>query len=261
MSWDSKLFNLHLTTRRFGRESVWLEELDSTNRWLMENQAQFTMSGGIIVTDHQTSGRGRRERTWHDAPGDSLLFTVLLRHPADNTSLGFLSLTPAISLARVLHKRFGALHRVSVKWPNDAQINSRKVAGVLGQSVIHGMQSTSVVGVGINAYTRREDFPEECRDRSTSILAETGERVPREILLAEMLNQWEPLFDDLLERRFDVLTAHWESFGPARSSAITRQESGESITGTFEGLGSHGQLMLRDEQGALHELFTGDLTS
>lgn len=260
MSWDAKLFQRHLTTRRFGRECVWLEEVDSTNRWLADEQNRFTMSGAAVVADHQTHGRGRRDRSWHDTPGASLLFSVLLRHPADKVTLGILSLTPAIALAECLSGRLGREHIVSLKWPNDVLVNRQKVAGVLGQSAIHGAGCTSVVGAGVNVTQRTNDFGEDYRARSTSLLIASGMAIPRELLLAEILNRWEQLFDDLLEKRFADLREKWCSFGPVKGSAVTRRESGESLSGHFEGLGDCGQLLLRDEQGALHELFTGDLS-
>jgi BirA family transcriptional regulator, biotin operon repressor / biotin---[acetyl-CoA-carboxylase] ligase len=260
MSWNAKLFGLHLATRRFGRESVWFEDLDSTNLWLAAHSAEFTMSGAVVVADHQTHGKGRRDRGWHDMPGASMLCSVLLRHPAEPAVLGWLSMTPAIALGDVLHQRFGAQLRVALKWPNDVQLNGRKLAGILGQSTMLGTQSVSVVGVGINVGTRREDIPAEFRERSTSLLAETGELLEREVLLAEMLNSWESVFDLLQERRFDELERRWRAFGPATGEPITRLEDGKALQGVFAGLGAHGQLLLRDDQGTLHELFTGDLS-
>jgi BirA family biotin operon repressor/biotin-[acetyl-CoA-carboxylase] ligase len=260
MSWDAKLFHRHLTTRRFGRECVWLDEVDSTNRWLADNEAQFTMSGATVVAGHQSAGRGRRDRTWYDKPGASLLFTVLLRHPADSALFGYLGLMPAIALAQCLAERFAPNHFVSLKWPNDVLIRGKKVAGVLGQSSLQGTQGRSFVGVGINVAQHADDFGDEFRQRSTSLLLEDDTEVAHEPLLADILNRWEPLFDDLLEKRFDELKAKWYAFGHPIGSTLTREEAGQTISGTFEGLGEHGQLLLRDEQGMLHELFTGDLS-
>jgi BirA family biotin operon repressor/biotin-[acetyl-CoA-carboxylase] ligase len=260
MSWDAKLFNRHLLTRRFGRECVWLVEVDSTNRWLAENHAQFTMTGGVVIADHQTQGRGRRDRSWQDVAGASLLFSVLLKHPTDNLMLGWLALAPAVALAEVLDERFGSSHIIALKWPNDVQLNGGKLAGILGQSSVQGIRTLSIVGMGVNLAIRKEEFPETIRDSATSLFAETGSELAREILLAEILNRWEPLYDDLLSQRAGEIERRWLRFGPQIGSRINRHESGEVMTGRFEGLGDRGQLMLRDDQGTLHALFTGDLT-
>jgi BirA family biotin operon repressor/biotin-[acetyl-CoA-carboxylase] ligase len=259
VSWDAKLFNRHLTTRRFGRELVWLDEVDSTNRYLAENAAAFTMSGAVAVAGHQTRGRGRYERSWFDAPGDSLLFSVLMRYPVTESGSGFLSLIPAIALAEVLHAHGSERATVSVKWPNDVQLNGRKIAGILGQTALQGARATSVVGMGVNVAVAAEDLPAELRATASSILVETGESILREALLAEILAAWEPLFDLFLEGSVSELRARWERFGPARDTWLTRREGAEMLTGQFQGLGESGQLRLRDRAGGTREIYTGDI--
>jgi BirA family biotin operon repressor/biotin-[acetyl-CoA-carboxylase] ligase len=259
MSWDQKLYLRHLATRRFGREFVWLNEIDSTNGWLTENKNTFTMSGGVVAADHQTQGRGRFERSWSDLPGTSLLFSVYLRYPAGGDHDGLISLLPAIALAQVLGERFGDAHSVKVKWPNDVLLNRKKLSGILGQTSFQSSTTTSIVGMGVNVNLTAAEFPVELRDSATSIQRETGQTVPREILLADVLARWELLFDEFLEGKGDSICRQWEAFGPVPGDQIERVEAGQLIRGAFEGLGSKGQLLLRDDQNTLHEIFSGDI--
>jgi BirA family biotin operon repressor/biotin-[acetyl-CoA-carboxylase] ligase len=134
MSWDNRLFQRHLETRRFGRELTYLEEVDSTNQWLLDQHEHFSLNGCVVVAGHQTAGRGRQGRAWYDKPHASLLFSVLLRYPATNVASGFMPHLPAIALAGVLANRVGGTHEILLKWPNDVLLNRRKLAGVLGQS-------------------------------------------------------------------------------------------------------------------------------
>ena len=53
--------------------------IGSTNDELMRRADQGAPEGLILATDEQTSGRGRHGRVWWDAPGRSLLFSLLLR--------------------------------------------------------------------------------------------------------------------------------------------------------------------------------------
>jgi BirA family biotin operon repressor/biotin-[acetyl-CoA-carboxylase] ligase len=57
----------------------WFAELDSTNRYLVDEARAGAPAGVVVVTDHQTAGRGRLGRTWVAPPGASLLVSVLLR--------------------------------------------------------------------------------------------------------------------------------------------------------------------------------------
>lgn len=258
MSWDGKLFQRHLSTRRFGREFVWFEEVDSTNRWLAENHERFTMSGAVVAADHQSAGRGRYQRAWHDVPGTALLFSMMLRHPVEGESAGLVNLLPAVALADVLSGLPGFGRRIRLKWPNDVLLSGRKVAGILGQRVGAGDNGPSVFGVGVNVSTDPEDFPEELRSRVTSILEESGEAPRREILLAGVLHRWENLFDDYLEERFDMIRGGWERHGPARGETLTLREGESVFAGRYAGLGAGGQLRLADETGVIREFSSGE---
>lgn len=261
MTWDSKLFQRHLTTRRFGREFVWFEEIDSTNCWMAENHARFTMSGAVVAANHQTAGRGRYQREWHDAPGTALLFSMLLRHPVQGENAGLVNLLPAVALADVLSGTPGLGQRVRVKWPNDVLLNGRKVAGILGQRVGTEDNGPSVFGVGVNISADPADFPQELRNRVTSILAEASDAPRREILLAAILHRWEELFDDYVEGRFEIIRGNWERHGPARGTALIRREGELVFAGRFAGLGAGGQLRLADEADVIHEFLSGDTDS
>ncbi|MBU0509597.1 biotin--[acetyl-CoA-carboxylase] ligase [bacterium] len=258
MIWNQRLFDRHLTTRRFGREVEWLAEVDSTNRWLADHVDRFTMSGGVVVTDHQTKGRGRYDRMWHDKAGACLLFSLFIRQSTtDENSLG--SLLPAIALADVLTARAERMTTVRVKWPNDVLLNGRKVAGILGQNLPQGQQILSIVGVGLNVSLREEDFPDDIKDSATSLFREMGTSVPREVILAEMLGVWEQLLDECAMGNIRRILDRWESYGPERGSRIVRRTDQTTLEGRYAGLGERGQLLLKCENGMIHEVFSGDI--
>jgi BirA family transcriptional regulator, biotin operon repressor / biotin---[acetyl-CoA-carboxylase] ligase len=259
MSWNFRLFQRFLNTRRFGREIVHFEEVESTSAWLAHNSAQFTMTGGVVVADHQTQGRGRYERVWHDVPETALLFSLLMRYPATQDGAGFITLIPALALADSLSALPGNRPRIALKWPNDVRVNEHKVAGILGHSSLQGEKLNAIVGVGVNVTLRRNELPEAVGHTATSIVEEFGEAPAREILLAEMLNRWEPLYDEFLAGNLEMLRTRWEAFGPVRGTELTRAESGDILTGAYEGLGPRGELLLRTEDGTLHNLFSGDI--
>src|SRR5437660_8689850 len=60
----------------------WFDEIDSTNRYLLDEARRGGPEGIVAVADHQTSGRGRLGRTWVAPRGSSLLVSLLLR-PAE----------------------------------------------------------------------------------------------------------------------------------------------------------------------------------
>jgi BirA family biotin operon repressor/biotin-[acetyl-CoA-carboxylase] ligase len=260
MSWDSKLFQRFLTTRRFGRQVRYFPEIDSTNSWLAENWSEFTLSGAVVIAEHQTSGRGRFKRQWDDAPNKSLLFSLLFLSFGEPRDTGFDQMLPAISLARALHKQLSSEHEVRLKWPNDVMLNDRKLAGILAERFIMGERVITIVGMGINVNTYLRELSEPARLSGTSLLAETGVEWEREKLLAEILNEWEPLYDALRADNTDAIRSAWSEYGPSQGTPIVRSEQNSTLSGTFEGIGDCGQLMLRDAEGKIHELYSGDIS-
>lgn len=259
MSWDQKLFHWHLKTRRFGREIVHFDELDSTNRWLLQNQGHFATTGGVVVADHQTAGRGRQDRAWFDVSGKSLLFSVLLKYSSADPNVLLLGFLPALALGELLREKLADQHHVELKWPNDVLLNGKKMSGVLGQTGAGGTTWPIVLGMGVNVAGKAEEFPPELQLRAASIATETGTLFAREVVLAELLNRMEPMYDDILEGETDSVRERWLALGPALGTRLTRREKDTFISGSFAGLGKRGQLLLRIDHGVTEEFVSGDI--
>ena len=127
----------------------WVDEVDSTNRVLMEEARGGAEAGAVLVADHQTAGRGRLGRSWTAPPGASLLVSVLLR-PAGSVDQAY-RLTMAAGLAAATAAEEVAGVRPDLKWPNDLVVDDRKLAGLLAESVLSGRTlEVVVVGMGMN---------------------------------------------------------------------------------------------------------------
>lgn len=110
----------------------------------------------LLVAELQTRGRGRLGRSWQSAAGASLTFSLSL--PLSPIDWSGLSLAVGVALADALDPRCGdAPPRLQLKWPNDlwlrdpgAPMGSRKLGGVLIETVPAGGRRMCVVGVGLN---------------------------------------------------------------------------------------------------------------
>lgn len=120
-------------------------------RWIDETPSTFAEVDPVApdwsawATLNQTSGRGRRGRTWESRAGEALAACVLVR---PETGHSWLPLAAGLALARTL--RSLTAHPVGVKWPNDVQIEVdgqwRKVAGILCEL----RDGAVAVGFGVN---------------------------------------------------------------------------------------------------------------
>ena len=165
-----------------------------------------------IVADFQEAGRGSGGRPWLARPGQSLLFSTLVRY---HDSAAFLTAAPVrtgLRVARSIERIAGV--PALVKWPNDVYIHDRKVAGILCEGAASTRAGYVVVGIGINV--AQQDWPDDLPN-PISLLQATGRMVSRADLLVAILGELmalpalcEPLDETELEqlRVRDCLRGH-----------------------------------------------------
>jgi BirA family biotin operon repressor/biotin-[acetyl-CoA-carboxylase] ligase len=167
---------------RFGTPCTKVDECESTQRLLGDGDPE----GALVVANHQTAGRGRLGRTWHDVPGKSLLFSLLLRPSAPMPIWPELSLVAGDAVAAAIGN--GAETRP----PNDVFLNGKKVAGILPEAT----RGRVVLGIGVNVNHTADELPADTVKPASSLLVELGRELDRDELLAAILAE--------LERRYDA---------------------------------------------------------
>ena len=129
-------------------EVRYLPECGSTNAYVKEHFEEFGPVGAVY-TENQTAGRGRLGRSWVNAEGKALYYTVAIREPLAQPAT--LPLLASLAVRRQLQLRYGV--DCQIKWPNDLLLNGKKVVGILCESVSYGYQQQGrgiLCGIGIN---------------------------------------------------------------------------------------------------------------
>ncbi|GAB7004244.1 biotin--[acetyl-CoA-carboxylase] ligase [Nocardioides sp. AN3] len=166
-----------------------LSETPSTNAVLAERARDGAPEGLVIVTEHQTAGRGRLDRTWETPPRSALTFSVLLRPPVAQVPPGrwpWLPLLTGLAVTSVLREEgYGA----GVKWPNDVLLRTaagdeRKVCGILVERVETSDGPAAIVGIGLNTSLTSDELPVPT---ATSLMLESGSPVDRSAVLLHLL--------------------------------------------------------------------------
>lgn len=150
-------------------------------------------AGLVVVTEHQTAGRGRLDRVWETPARSSLTFSVLLRPDVPAEKWPWVPLLTGYAVHAALADR---LPEVVLKWPNDVLVEERKVAGILAERIETPQGPMVVVGIGINVDQSLEELPVAL---ATSVSLETGEPVDRTQLLGQVvgsLHGLQGLLDD-----------------------------------------------------------------
>jgi BirA family biotin operon repressor/biotin-[acetyl-CoA-carboxylase] ligase len=128
-----------------------LPQVDSTNLHAMRQiHAGMAVNGQAYFALEQTEGKGQRGKTWHAAPNESILLSIILDSTKLSPSQSFrLSATMALAAQELISSL--VTQPVFIKWPNDIYIGDRKAGGILIDNVMNGgAWRWAVVGIGLN---------------------------------------------------------------------------------------------------------------
>lgn len=206
-------------------------EIDSTNRYVLDQARSGAAEGLVAVADHQTAGRGRLGRAWVAPAGSSLLVSVLLRPRLATNRLHLVTAAVALAVCDACEAESG--FRPALKWPNDVMAGEAKLAGVLAEAELPAV----VVGMGLNV--NWQESPADLAGRAVSLSQVAGRPVDRQALLHHFLRS--------LARR----SSDWSDVGPeyrrrcATLGRLVRVElSGETAIGTAVDVDDDGWLVV-----------------
>jgi len=245
-----------LQSKRFGWKIFCYQQTTSTNDRALELAADNMPEGTLVAAEHQTQGRGRRERTWVSRPYSNLLFTLIFRPPWIAEQAPLITLIMAVAVAKSINKKTG-LHAL-IKWPNDVLVQNAKVAGILTEMQAQTDKIDFVVcGVGINVNavpTRSLRYP------AISLAKAKGQSVLRIPLLQQILLETEKLYTSALQQGTEVIIREWQHFSCVQGRLICiEQPTGEMLTGTVTGIDDSGALLLRLENGFIRRITSGEV--
>ncbi|MBK5288442.1 MAG: biotin--[acetyl-CoA-carboxylase] ligase [Acidimicrobiia bacterium] len=233
------------SSTRFG-DIRWLTEVDSTNRYALDEARAGAAAGLVVVADHQTAGRGRLGRVWVAPPGASLLVSVLLRPDLAPDQRHLVVIAAALAMAEAVHAETGV--RAGLKWPNDLLVGDRKLAGILAEA----SGDAVVVGIGVNLHW--EDVPSELAEIATACNLEGGRPTTREAVLAAFLAGYAIRLDDPTGTRAD-----YERGLVTLGRRVRVEQSGGVVTGLARGVDGAGHLLLRCDDGTTATIAVGDV--
>lgn len=158
-------------------------EAGSTNALVADRARAGGAEGLVLVTEHQTAGRGRLDRTWDTPARAALTFSLLLRPARPAAEWPWLPLLAGVAVVGALRE-----HGVpaDLKWPNDVLLEGRKTAGILAERVDTPSGAAAVVGIGLNVTSTAEELPVRT---ATSVSLATGSAPDRTALLQSLVTR------------------------------------------------------------------------
>ena len=139
-----------MSSSLFTKNQIKLNQIDSTNRFLLEFNKSSNISGPIVVTaEYQSEGRGRASKSWFSNRGENLLISLLLNHKLHINKKFDLSIVISLALKDFLSTYLK--DDIHIKWPNDLIIKNKKIAGFIIDNLVQNSNiHTSVIGIGVN---------------------------------------------------------------------------------------------------------------
>ena len=233
--------------------------LDSTNREARRRSASINSFFSAFISEEQTQGRGRLDRSWASSPGRGIWFSLLLKPGRLNPAAAApVTLTAAAVIAAYFNRE---LHiPVKIKWPNDLLLTGKKMGGILTEmtSDPDGVKEL-IIGIGLNINHEEHDFPEEIRPGATSAFIYKGKRIDRTNLLLSLCKELEPALRFFCHEGFKPFYQTWVEFNCTLGKKVTANRSGEVIHGLAANLDHEGNLLIEESSGKLQRINYGEI--
>jgi BirA family biotin operon repressor/biotin-[acetyl-CoA-carboxylase] ligase len=233
----------------------WHATIDTTQRRARELVEQGDRRYDAVCADHQTAGRGRQGAQWLDAPGQSLLVSLILWDAPLPEPVGILGVCAALATADALEAHYPDLPPVRLKYPNDLLLHGRKLGGVLAKVV----EGVAVVGVGVNL--SQMAFPPELEAIAISVAQGRGrgfdERVSeseRAALIAAIAGNLCGLLTLWRDAPAQVY-ARWQARDDTAGRAYRIQDLPDQPVGVALGVRADFQLTLQLPDGKIHNTY------
>lgn len=209
----------------------------------------------LCVANWQTSGNGRRGKTWVTSRGN-ITFSLLLPMTKAPAELMGLSLVTGVCVAESLNASAGV--SAKLKWPNDVLVDDKKLCGLLTEIAFSSATETRVVvGIGIN-YT-----PPAAMDvadfQAVSLPMLTSNPPSRAGVISDVCARLLKAYDQFQSSGWVEFADRWDRFDYLKGRQV------RVISGTSEelamaiGVDEQGALLVESD-GVTRAVFGGDVS-
>lgn len=245
-----------LETEFIGRNMIVLETVGSTNEYLKSLGHKGLAHGTVATAREQTAGKGRLGRKWVSKKDENIYFSVLLRPELSPMEVS--GITPVAGLAVCKAIREFCNIDCKIKWPNDVIISNKKLVGILTEmSAEFDAVDFIVIGIGINL--DQAEFPEEVKNKATSIFIETGKKPDKNKFLALVLKHLET---ELTKSNYKINETNLEDYKNLCATIgrkVTCRKNNGEIQGTAVNVNNNGELEVKAEDNSLITVNSGEV--
>ena len=255
---DDITVHLRDRNRNEPRSIELFQSLGSTNKYLREQAEKSDCSGSVVLAERQTSGRGRRGKTWVSPFAANIYMSILWDFEQGAQALEGLSLAVGVAVRRALIEV--GLEDVRLKWPNDIYIGNKKLGGILLEMIGDPAGHCSVViGVGINV-SMPASIAVNIDQPWTDCCSESDAPIARSRLAALLIDNIFDILNDFESLGFAGYRDEWQEADAFKGLQGTISTPRDSVSGTVIGVDNSGAVQLKLMSGAVKSFIGGELS-
>ena len=255
---DDITAHLRESNRNEPRSIELFQSLDSTNKYLQEQAEKSDCSGSVVLAERQTSGRGRRGKTWVSPFAANIYMSILWDFEQGAQALEGLSLAIGVAVRRALIEL--GLEDVRLKWPNDIYIGNKKLGGILLEMIGDPAGHCSVViGVGINV-SMPASMAVNIDQPWTDCCSESDAPIARSRLAALLIDNIFDILNDFESLGFAGYRDEWQEADAFKGLQGTISTPRDSVSGTVIGVDNSGAVQLKLMSGEVKSFIGGELS-
>ena len=249
-----------LNTKHWNKDNIYTyEQVDSTNIIAKKMAREGKEEGTIVVAEQQLKGKGRMGREWISPYGKGIWFSIILRPEIPPAKASEITFVVAAGIMQGIKRYTGK--DVKIKWPNDILLDNKKIVGILTEISAEMERINYVVpGIGINANQDPEDFPEEIRERASSLKVLTDKEIDRNKLLRFIIEDLEKIYYTYKEDGFEKILKIWTDNNVTLGKRVKAIFFDSEIVGVAERIDGEGYLIIRDDYNKEHRILAGDVS-
>ena len=217
----------------------YFDTIGSTNDEAARLAAAGEPEGTAVVAQTQTSGRGRRGRSW-SSPAGGLWISVVVS--CEKLEPQGLSLAAGVAAAKAVEGCCGKA--CQIKWPNDLIVEARKVGGILIERAAG--RSLLIVGIGVNCNQHPDSFDAALRTSATTLQESGGRGVPLPLLTGRLMFELERCVRLLRCGGWSEMLSEWRARDALAGRRVRVKRGEQVVVGTCLGVLQSGEMLLRE---------------
>ncbi|MFD1124330.1 biotin--[acetyl-CoA-carboxylase] ligase [Lentilactobacillus raoultii] len=231
-------------------------KLTSTNDYAKAYSSHFSADRPqVFVTDTQTNGRGRLNRSFYSPAKTGIYMSILI--PLQNRKTihsGLITTGTAVCVVRTL-KQFFPKVEFRVKWVNDILAHHKKCGGILTETISSledGVYENVIVGIGLNINS--QGFPTDIQQKAGSIVAQNN--IDLNQIVAAIIDNFFYMYQTY---RTGSFLPEYSALSETLGQKIEVVMGNQTVIGTALKFNDEGALVIRKKTGETMTISSGEV--